>query len=69
MDQEAKKRGIRTGAQTLVGLIVGLIVVVWNVEGVPQAVFDYTTSQAALFFGTSSGVAGLLAYFMNRKPR
>jgi hypothetical protein len=63
----AKERGVRTGIQAIGSLIVGLLVTVWSVEGVPTAVFNYLGTEAAVLFGTT-GVAGLvIGYLMNRK--
>jgi small basic protein len=35
-------RAIKTMAQAIVGFIIGLVVVVWNVPGVPDAIKAYT---------------------------
>lgn len=62
-----KDRSLRTGFQVISSLVVGLVVTVWSVEGVPTAVFHYLGSEAAILFGTT-GVAGLVVgYLMNRK--
>jgi hypothetical protein len=62
-----KQRTLRTGFQVLTSLLIGLVVTVWRVEGVPQAVFQYLGSEFATLFGTT-GVAGLvIGYLMNRK--
>lgn len=63
----ARERSIRTGLQAIVSLLIGLVVTVWRIDGVPTAVFDYLGSQVAVLFGTT-GVAGLvIGYLMNRK--
>lgn len=63
----ARERSLRTGLQAIVSLLIGLVVTVWRIDGVPTAVFDYLGSQVAVLFGTT-GVAGLaIGYLMNRK--
>ena len=65
----AKVRGVRTALQAIGSVLIGLVVTVWSVEGVPQAVFNYLSNQAILFFGTT-GVAGfVIGYLMNRNKR
>lgn len=62
-----KERSVRTAFQAVVALVVGLIVTVWSVDGVPTAVFNYLGSEVAVLFSTT-GVAGLVVgYLMNRK--
>ena len=63
----AKTRGLRTALQTLAGVALGLFTTVWAVEGVPEAVMNYLSSQALLLVGTSSVFAGVIGYLMNRK--
>ncbi len=61
-----KERSVRTGIQAVLSLLVGLVVTVWSVQGVPSAVFNYLSSQTAVLFGTT-GVAGLvIGYLMNK---
>ena len=61
-----KERSVRTGVQAVLSLLVGLVVTVWSVQGVPSAVFNYLSSQTAVLFGTT-GVAGLvIGYLMNK---
>lgn len=63
----ARERSLRTGLQAIVSLLIGLVVTVWRIDGVPTAVFDYLGSQVAVLFGTT-GVAGVaIGYLMNRK--
>lgn len=67
-------KGIRTGIQAFFGtaitLIVGLVVVVWNVPGVPHAVLTYLNSNVVpIIFSSSSAsaiVSGLIAYYQNK---
>lgn len=54
-------RGLRTAAQAIIGLVVGLVVVVWQVPGVPEAVTQYLQDniiKLALAVGIPSGLAG-----------
>lgn len=61
----APARGLRTAAQAILGLVVGLVVVVWTVPGVPDAVLGYLQHnlvQVALLVGVPSG---LVSYVWN----
>ena len=64
---DAKVRGIRTALQAIGSVLVGLVVTVWSVDGVPEAVFNYLNSQALLFFGTTGVTGFIIGYLMNRK--
>lgn len=58
-------KGLRTAAQAAVGVLVGLVAVVWAVPGVPEAVTSYLVDNAlplALMFGVP---AGLVAWVQN----
>lgn len=67
------QKGVRTFFQTLGGLLVGLILAVWNVPGVPEAIVAYAkTNFVALFMSLIVLVglpSGLIAYFQNRLGR
>ncbi len=59
----ATGRGIKTALQAVVGSLVGLVVTVWAVPGVPEAVFDYVQKnlvQILLMVGIPSGVASFV---------
>lgn len=52
-------KGIRTALQAMVGVLVGLVAVVWAVPGVPEAVIEYLRSnviEVAVLVGIPSGV-------------
>lgn len=70
MNREALVRGLRTAAQAVIGVVVGLFVTVWAVPGVPEAVANYLLNNfipVAVAVGIPSGVA---AYIWNvAKPR
>ena len=64
------QKGVRTFFQTLGGLFTGLVLAVWSVPGVPQAVSAYVQANfIPLFVGLLVTVglpSGLIAYFQNR---
>ncbi len=59
-------KGVRTGIQSMIGAVVGLIVVVWAVPGVPEAVVHYLqTYWLPILLGI--GVpSGLVAWLQNK---
>lgn len=65
------QKGVRTFIQTLGGLLVGLLIAVWNVPGVPEAIVAYVQANfVPLFAGLLVTVglpSGLIAYFQNKK--
>ena len=65
------QKGVRTFLQTLGGLLVGLIMAVWNVPGVPEAIVAYVrVNFVPLFMGllVTVGIpSGLIAYIQNKK--
>lgn len=59
----ATGRALKTAVQAIVGFVVGLVVVVWSVPGVPHAVLDYMRTnvfQLALFFGIPAGLTSFV---------
>lgn len=52
-------RGLRTFAQTLVGLVVGLALAVWKVPGVPTAIHNYVVGNEGTVFLTLAALVGL----------
>jgi hypothetical protein len=53
-------KGLRTAAQAIIGAFVGLLVVVWAVPGVPEAVVHYLQLNAIgllVSIGVPSGLA------------
>lgn len=61
----ALARGIRTAVQAAVGFFIGLIVVVWNVPGVPSAVVNYLAENAFPFALALGLPAGLVSFVWN----
>ncbi len=65
----AAGKGIATALQALCGFIFGLVLVVWNVPGVPQAVFGYVQNNVIaliMFFGVPMAIAsGVVGFVMN----
>lgn len=56
-------RGIRTGLQAAIGLFVGAVLAVWNVPGVPDALYTYVSGNvvaALLSIGIPAGLAGFV---------
>lgn len=59
----ATGRGLKTFVQSIVGFLVGLIVTVYAVPGVPTAVIAYTQAhllELLLIVGVPSGLISLL---------
>lgn len=56
-------RAVKTFVQAIIGFVVGLLVTVWAVPGVPHAVLDYLQKnflQIALLFGVPSGLSSFI---------
>lgn len=69
----ATGRGIKTFIQAVGGFIVGLVVTVWAVPGVPQAVINYVQQNAAqvlltigLPVAVSTGVISFIWNFLRK---
>lgn len=63
-------RGLITAAQAIVAFFVGLIVVIWQVPGVPEVVITYTKEhlvQLLGLFGLSTGTTSFLFNLIFRK--
>lgn len=66
MERTPLNKGVRTALQAIVGALIGLVLVVWAVPGVPEAVINYATSNLVpllLVIGIPSGV---VAWLQNR---
>ena len=66
MERTPLNKGVRTALQAIVGSLIGLILVVWAVPGVPEAVIEYAKLNAGpllLVIGIPSGV---VAWIQNR---
>lgn len=71
-DDSAKGRGIRTGLQGLIGIFTGLAVVVWQVDGVPQVVWNYVTTNLTgtlTLIGIPAAMTGLVSYLWNKTSK
>lgn len=64
MNQDsAAGRGIKTAIQAIIGFAVGLILVVWAVPGVPQAVMNYVQQhliEVLLLVGLPAGITSFV---------
>lgn len=58
-------KGIRTALQSMGGLLVGLVVVVWAVPGVPEAVTAYLTQNTITLLLSVGVPAGIIAWLQN----
>lgn len=59
MERTPLNKGVRTALQAIVGAFVGLVLVVWAVPGVPEAVVEYLKGNAVpvlLAIGIPSGI-------------
>ena len=59
-------KGVRTGFQAVIGVVIGLFTAVWAVDGVPEVVIAYVRDNwfiIALAFGIPSGI---VAWIQNR---
>lgn len=66
MERTPLNKGIRTALQAIVGALIGLIVVVWAVPGVPEAVIEYATTNLVPLLLAVGIPAGLIAWVQNR---
>lgn len=61
-------RGVRTAIQAVIGFFTGLVLVVWAVPGVPDAVFAYVTTnlpQFLLLIGVPAAATGVVSWVWN----
>jgi hypothetical protein len=59
-------KGVRTGIQSIIGAVVGLIVVVWAVPGVPEAVVQYLQTYWLPILLAIGVPSGFVAWLQNR---
>lgn len=59
-------KGIRTGFQSILGSVIGLVVVVWAVPGVPEAVINYVTNNWLPILLTIGVPSGFVAFVQNK---
>ena len=65
----ATGRGVKTAVQTIVGLLLGLGVVVWGVDGVPQAIQNYLQDhlvEVLLVVGVPSGLTSFVWNYLRK---
>jgi hypothetical protein len=69
-DKTPAVKGLRTGLQAAVGVLVtflvGLVLAVWNVPGVPETVLTYVGDHLAQVLLVVGIPSGLVAYVQNR---
>jgi hypothetical protein len=66
MERTPLNKGIRTALQAIVGALVGLVVVVWAVPGVPEAVIEYATTNLVPLLLAIGIPSGVVAWLQNR---
>lgn len=59
-------KGVRTGIQAIVGSLIGLVVVVWAVPGVPEAVAEYAKTNWLPILLTIGIPSGVVAWVQNK---
>lgn len=59
-------KGVRTGLQAVAGSLIGLVVVVWAVPGVPEAVTAYVSTNWLPILLTIGVPSGLVAWLQNK---
>lgn len=59
-------KGVRTAVQAVVGALVGLVLVVWAVPGVPEAVVEYLKGNLVPVLLTVGIPSGIVAWVQNR---
>lgn len=62
-------KGIRTGFQAVVGALVGLILAVWAVPGVPEVVVNYLQDNAIQLLLIIGIPSGIVAFVQNKLGR
>lgn len=65
MERTPLNKGVRTAAQAIVGALVGLVLVVWAVPGVPEAVVEYLKSNAVAVLLAIGIPSGIVAWVQN----
>lgn len=63
---EPSVKGIRTALQAVVGSLIGLVVVVWAVPGVPEAVIEYAKTNWLPILLSIGIPSGLVAWVQNK---
>ena len=63
---EPSVKGIRTALQAVVGSLIGLVVVVWAVPGVPEAVIEYAKTNWLPILLSIGIPSGLVSWIQNK---
>lgn len=66
MERTPLNKGVRTALQTIVGALIGLVLVVWAVPGVPEAVIEYATTNLVPLLLVIGLPSGFVAWLQNR---
>lgn len=66
MERTPLNKGVRTALQAIVGSLIGLVVVVWAVPGVPEAVIEYAKVNAVPLLLAIGIPSGIVAWIQNR---
>lgn len=65
-----RAKGVRTFLQSIPGFVIGLVVTVWAVPGVPEAVKTYVLDNGVellLILGLTSALStGIISFFQNK---
>lgn len=59
-------KGLRTAFQAIVGSLIGLVLAVWAVPGVPEVVTEYSASNWLPILLTIGVPSGIVAWIQNR---
>lgn len=59
-------KGVRTGIQAIIGSLIGLVLVVWAVPGVPEAVIEYLKINWLPILLSIGVPSGFVAWLQNR---
>lgn len=65
MERTPLNKGVRTALQAIVGALIGLVLVVWAVPGVPEAVVEYLKSNAVPVLLAIGIPSGIVAWIQN----
>lgn len=66
MERTPLNKGVRTALQTIVGALIGLVLVVWAVPGVPEAVIEYAKTNLVPLLLVIGIPSGFVAWLQNR---
>lgn len=69
MERTPLNKGVRTALQAIVGALIGLVLVVWAVPGVPEAVIEYAKTNLVPLLLVIGIPSGFVAWLQNRLGR